>query len=71
MKKVLADDSATVANAVRQARAHLDSLRYVLAPMLDSAQRVRADSLLAASNGGVFVRPRLRQASPQPAPPPR
>jgi hypothetical protein len=69
LQKVASDNAATMSAAMRQTRAHTDSLRVVLAPMLDSAQRMRLDSSLIDMQTGVFGRARPRRAAPLSPPP--
>jgi hypothetical protein len=66
VQRFTSDNTATMSTARRQTRAHTDSLRVVLAPMLDSAQRVRLDSVLASTQARDLGRPRPRDAAPPP-----
>ncbi len=71
VQKVATDNAATMSAAIRQTRARTDSLRVVLAPMLDSAQRVRLDSVLSTTGRGGIVRGFVRGGASAGTPRPR
>ena len=71
LQRVLSDNNAVMSTAVNQTRAHTDSLRFVLAPLLDSAQRVRLDSALAHAGRGASTRGYFRFGPPPIAARPR
>jgi hypothetical protein len=63
VQRFSSDNAATMSAAVKQTRAHTDSLRIVLAPILDSVQRVQLDSVLKTAARPAIARGFVRDSS--------
>jgi hypothetical protein len=68
LNRLLVDNTTALQATIQRNRAHTDSLRVVLSPMLDSAQRTRLDSVLKVTNRGVTMRGMVRDGPPRTPP---